>query len=613
MSSESVAGGAGGVTLRVRVLLSAVIALASAVVVVWVVTALRTVDYGFDITDEGYYLLSYRWWSSNPLALTGIQYIYGPIFQLLHWDIASLRVFRLVTVILGHAFFGWSFMRWLRVRRPAAPPTRLWEFAGIAVILAAAGMCYSWLPLSPAYNDVILLGSLTGVSCVLWAATAVEQDKKPPIWALALAGVVVSVMVLAKWSSVVVLTLIVIAAIVVLSAQGLQAVARGIFWALVGATAVAVAVHFLVVPLTVAISGILAVNRFIAETSYTPATLLEMYWTTGSKLVGETFKQHFLLLIAAGVAVVARHPVLRIAAWLLAAAGLGLSIYRALDEGGLAGGAVNNGKFQVTLLAAVLVAVVTAAVAVIAKRWSPGKENLRSWVVLGMLAVLPFVQAFGTNTPLYMIGFNAFAAWAALMIAILTSIETAPAVARTTTALVAAGSLVAVATISYGGLILHPYRSAPHRDLTTLTDLKPLGSLKLTQATAEQYTALDTLLKPYTTPSGRPIIGFDKMAGIVLMLRGRPFGEAWVAPKERERTVAGITEVCSTKEPWPGDRQPLIFFNRRISQPELDALLTCGLDLKVDYKLIAPPASTMNLQIYVPIADPAGRPAGGAG
>jgi hypothetical protein len=582
-----------------------VLVLGVAVSSTWIVTAARSVGYGLDITDEGYYLLSYRWWSSNPLALTGIQYIYGPIFQLLHWDIERLRIFRLVTVVLGHLFFGWSFMRWLRVRRPDAPKTRLWEFAGIATILAAGGMTYSWLPVSPAYNDVILLGALAGVSCVLWAATAIEQNQKPPIWALTLAGVVISVMVLAKWSSIVVLTLIVVAAIVVLSAQGSQAIARGIVWALAGATGTAVVVQLLVVSLTDAIPGILAVNRFIASNSYTPATLVQMYWTTGTKLVGETFKEHYLLFVAAAVAVAVRgrNPVLRTATWLLAGAGLAWSVHEAIDKGGLHGGPVNNGKFQVTLLAAVLVAVITTIVAVITRQWTPGKENPRSWVILGLLTVLPFVQAFGTNTAIYTIGFNAFAAWAAVMIAVLTSIDKAPLVARTTTALVTVAALVAVGSISYGGQILNPYRSPPRSDLTTSTKLKPLGDLKLAADTAAQYTALDALLKPYTTPSGRPIIALDKMAGIVLLLRGRPFGEAWIAPKERERTAAGITEVCSTKEPWPGNRQPLLFFNRPVGQLEIDALRTCGLDFKVDYKLIAPPATTMNLQIYVPAAE----------
>ncbi|WBQ02516.1 hypothetical protein [Kribbella sp. CA-293567] len=592
-----------GVTSRVRGGLWAVIALAGVVIAVWVVTAARTVDHGFDITDEGYYLLSYRWWSSNPLALTGIQYIYGPVFQLLGWDIVGLRVFRLVTVVLAHAFFGWSFMRWLRVRRPEAPKTRIWEVAGVAAIAAAGGMCYSWLPLSPAYNDVVLLGSITVVSCVLWAAAAIEQDRKPPVWALVLAGLVIGVMVVAKWSSVVVIGLIVVAAIVVLSGQGVKAVGRGILWALAGVVVVAIVVHLFVVSLTVAVPGVLAVNRFIADTSYTPATLIQMYWTTSTELLGRTVKQHFSLLIAAAVAVVARKPVLRIPAWLLTAAGLAVSVYQALDKGGLQGGTANNGKFQVTLLAAVLVALITAVTALVTGQWSPGRENLRSWVILGLLAVLPFVQAFGTNTPPFMIGFNAFAAWAALMIAVLTSIGKAPAVARTTTAVVAAGALVAVAAISYGGLILNPYRSEPYSELTTATDLKPLGDLKVAPAKARRFDGLNNLLKPYTTPSGRPIIGFDKMAGTILVLRGRPFGEAWIAPRERQRTVAGIVEVCSGHQPRPDPRTPLLIFNRRVTQLDVEALRSCGLDFKTDYELVAPPSATMNLLVYVPAAE----------
>lgn len=603
MSLGPIAGSNVPVTTRGRGLLVAALVLGAAVSLTWIVTAARGVGYGLDITDEGYYLLSYRWWSSNPLALTGVQYIYGPVFQLLDWDIARLRVFRLVTIILGHLFFGWSFMRWLRVRRPSAPATKLWEFAGIATILAGGGMCYAWLPQSPGYNDVILLGSFVGVSCVLWAAVAVEQEKKAPIWVLLLFGLVVSVMVLAKWSSVVVIAVIGVAAIVVLSGQGLQAVARGIFWSLAGATGLAVLVHFLVIPLTVAVPGILAVNRFIAETSYTPLALIETYWSSGSKLFVQTLEQHFLLLVAAVLAVVSRHPVLRTAAWFLAAAGFGLSVYWTFHDGGLAGGRFNITGYALTLLAAVLVAVLTMATALVSKRWSPGRDNLRTWVIVGLLAVLPFIQAFGTNNSLYAIGFNAFAAWVALMITVVTGIDSAPLLARGIVGLVTATSVLAVASISYGGVLVNPYRSHPHDELSTVTSLKPLGHLKLSPLEAEQYTALDALLRPYTTPSGRPIIALDKLAGIVLLLRGRPFGEAWVAPKERERTAAGITEVCSTKEPWPGNRQPLLFFNRPVGQLEIKALQSCGLDFKVDYKLIAPPATTMNLQIYVPTAE----------
>jgi hypothetical protein len=608
-----VANSNGRVTVRERVLLVVVTVVGLAVSVSWIVTAARTAGYGFDITDEGYYLLSYRWWDSNPLALTGVQYLFGPIFELLDWDIVKLRIFRLVTIVGWHLFFGWSFMRWLRVRRPTAPRTWIWEAAGISLVLAAGGMCYSWLPLSPGYNDVVLLGSLVGTSCVLWAATAAARGKNAPIWALLLFGFTVTVMLLAKWSSVVVLAVIGVALVLVLLGQGWEAVARGIVWGLIGAVALVLVVQLALVPLTVAVPGILAVNRFIAETSYTPTALISMYWTSGIKLFGEALKQHYLLFIAGIIAVVSRYPTLRkrhpvlrhplvwLAVWEFAAVGLGLSIYRVLQDGGLGGGSANNGKFQVTLLAAVLVAIV---VGLVAKRWTGGKEDLATWAILGTLFLLPIIQAFGTNNPLYIIGFNAFAAWAALMIAVVTNLETAQPVAKVTTALVTVTSLVAVAAIAYGGLMLNPYRSSRHEDLTTATSVGPLGSLKLTPNEAQRYGDLVQTLKPYTTPEGRPILAFDKLAGIVLMLGGRPFGEAWVAPNERERAAAGIVHVCSADNKWPGDREPLLIFNREVGQLDIDALRSCGLDFWIDYKLLAPPQTTMSLRIYVPWSDP---------
>jgi len=76
------------------------------------------------------------------------------------------------------------------------------------------------------------------------------------------------------------------------------------------------------------------------------------------------------------------------------------------------------------------------------------RENTRTWVILAVLVLLPLVQAFGTNTALYTIGFNAFAAWAAVMIAVLTGIWATPIVARATLGLVLVGSLVATASIN---------------------------------------------------------------------------------------------------------------------------------------------------------------------
>ena len=60
-----------------------------------------------------------------------------------------------------------------------------------------------------------------------------------------------------------------------------------------------------VVRLNVAVPGIMTVNRFIAETSYSPTALLHVYWSTGLELLGQTLREHGLLLVAAAVAVIA--------------------------------------------------------------------------------------------------------------------------------------------------------------------------------------------------------------------------------------------------------------------------------------------------------------------
>jgi len=591
---------------RQFVLLTGVIVVAGALAAWWILTAGRAANEGFDITDEGYYLLSYRWWNQNPLALTGVQYLYGPVFEWLGYDVVRLRLFRLLTVVVVHLLFGYSFMRWLRGRRPGAAPTTLWELAGMAVVLAAGGMCFSWLPLSPGYNDVVLLGALTLVSCVLWMATAVDRGRPVPSWILLVAGLVIGVMVLAKWTSVVVIGLIVVAAVVVLAGQGIRAVARGILFALGGLAVAALVVQLFVVRLNVAVPGILTVNKFIAGTSYSPAELLHFYWSSGVELLGRTLRDHGLLLIAVAAAVIGRWRWLRIAAGVLALVAFVLSVRRVVVDGAALGGSQHTAAYTVTLLAAVLVAVVAAVGAVIAGRVGVtdrsllSRENTRGWMILGLLVMLPMVQAFGTNTPPYTIGFNAFAAWAAVMVAVVTGIWATPVVVRVTVGIVTVGSVVVASSIAYPGLFRYPYRSVDHSQLTAAARQPALKGLHVQPAAERNFTELATRLRPYTEPPGRPMLAFDKMAGLVLMLQGKPVGEAWIAPKERERTAAGIEEVCRHGQPWDPGRPPIIILNRRISDVEITALRACALDFRAGYRLLAPTRQTMDLQVWVP-------------
>src|SRR5688572_1209761 len=72
----------------------------------WMRAFIQMSTRGFDVSDEGNYLLAYRWWSVNHRTYTGNQYLYGPVFQLLGYDIPKLRLFRLFTIVGTHGLFG---------------------------------------------------------------------------------------------------------------------------------------------------------------------------------------------------------------------------------------------------------------------------------------------------------------------------------------------------------------------------------------------------------------------------------------------------------------------------------------------------------------------------
>ena len=168
---------------------------------VWVVAALLMAGRGFDVSDEGFYVLSYRWWDTTPRVFTGVQYLYGPVFELLGWSIAGLRVVRLITVVLVHLVFGWTFMSWLRTRRPDAPESRSWELTGALVILASGGVTYGWLPLSPGLQRRGPAELLAARLLAVVVLRVVERGTSVADVGGGVAGPPVVTLLLAKWAA----------------------------------------------------------------------------------------------------------------------------------------------------------------------------------------------------------------------------------------------------------------------------------------------------------------------------------------------------------------------------------------------------------------------------
>lgn len=590
--------------------LAALAVLSGAAALVWIVASVLAAGHGFDRTDEGFYLLSYRWWSVIDRTFTGVQYIYGPVFQALGYDIAGLRLFRLITVVATLAAFGWSYMRWLRTRRPNANPSRWWEAAGTTAIVAAGGAAFGWLPLSPGYNDVELLGSMLTLAVVFRVAADTERGRRVPAWVPVAWGPIAFAMLFAKWaSSILVLLVAAVVLIVVLWPRRYRAIVRFAAWTIASMIATVAFVHFAIIPLTSVVPEMLAINKIVAAKTNSPQSLLAMYARTTWAVVVMAARTYGLLMIALVLAVVIRGKRAQRLTLVLVVAGLALALWRALRGGGLTGGTLGLRHYPAVLVAILLLTLVAGLAVVVAERRRRSDRSAlsqtgrRGWMLFLLLLAMPYLQAMGTGNAVHLMAVNGFAAWMAILIAVVTGMERAPLPARAAMAAVAAGAVLAGSSIGAGGQMLHPYRTDGYPSTTAaVAGVPALDSLRLTPEVAKQYSDLYATLRPYVDPPGRAIMAFDELSGVVLLLDGRPVGEAWYSYTDRQRSAAGIIATCR-ENPWWGSRLPLLVFKRPVSEVERSALKSCGLDMDVDYTLLAPPPQTMNLTVYVPTAE----------
>ncbi|NYG07100.1 hypothetical protein BJ986_001587 [Phycicoccus badiiscoriae] len=581
----------------------------------WILAAALTAGHGLDHTDEGLYLLSYRWWNTDLRTFTGAQFVYGPVFQLLGHNVASLRLVRVLTIIGASAAFGWSFMRWLRIRRPNAPATRWWEAAGTTAIVACAGMSYSWLPLSPGYNDLSLLGGLLAAAVVLRMAAEVELGRAIPAWLALSTGPLVFAMLIAKWaSSALTLLVVAVVAVVMIAPGGYRQMVRLVVLALASFVLTIVAVQLFLVRLDQAIPLMLSTNKLIAAGSNSPESLLLMYRLRFGELITRMAQEHWVLLSVTLIALLIRDrvgPKATAVVLVAAAAAAARSCWILVAGGALTGGNANIPKYSVAPTLVIATTLIVALGALLDWRRPTGqasslrREGWRGAAMVALLLLLPFTQAAGTGNPIYYMAFNCFPPFAALIIFVLTGIEATPRAARAITATAAAGAVVLSASIATSGLLLHPYR-VPAPSLTTAhaSGVPALSSVTLTPEKAAGYSQLARLVGPYLKPGGGTyMMGFDGLPGVIFALDGRSVGEGWYSARDRRRTAAGIRAACpGGKGPW-GSRPPILVFSRKVSGSEIRALKACGLTFSRDYRQLASASQTMGLTVYVGTAE----------
>ncbi|WP_193611190.1 hypothetical protein [Nocardioides lijunqiniae] len=583
---------------------------ALAATLTWVVVVVLCARRGLDLTDESFYLLSYRWWNVNFDAFTGVQYVYGPVFQLLGYDIGLLRIVRLLVTVATHAWLGWAFMGWLRVQRPSAPDTRWWEVAGAATITACAGITYSWLPLSPGYNDLALSCAFVLAGGTLRVARDNALDRPPPAWVPVGMGAAAVVMALAKWSSAALVLLgvvVVLVAVHVAARQSLVRLGRLAALGVAGVLLMAGFVQFLLVPFQTIVPPMLEVNSRVADSTNSPGALMARYRTGGETLVDDVVAQYWPLLLAAVLT-----PLL--ARWMrigvtLAVLALGWSVVQVVRRDGTLAGSPNLLTFTVTIfapLAAVLLAAMAAGLVSAVRERGSRQDGEGSWrphlaraVVVVMLLVLPVAVSVGTGNLLQFMAVLGLAAWVALAIMVVTAPWARQRATQVLLVGAVGGIVLATTCIAVDGLWNRPYRTSGFSASTaTVQDVPALESVRVAPDDAAAYTELRRQLMPYVERPGRAMMPFDGMAGLVYLLDGRPVGEAWYSRLDTARSTAGVIRTCDDDR-WWGARKPIVLFNRPVTDLERSALRHCGIHL-ARYEKIRVTVPIPDVVVYVP-------------
>jgi hypothetical protein len=587
----------------------------------WVVAALMMAGRGLDGSDEGFYLLSYRWWHQDVRAFSGVQYVYGPVFELLDYSVRGLRIFRLVTILGTHAVFGWAFMTWLRTERPDANPSRLWEVAGTLTIVASGGVTYGWLPLSPGYNDVPMLASMLIAAVALRSFRAVRDGGRLPLLPPLALGPLAVALVLVKWSS----AGVTLPFLVLVSVLGLRSM-RATGWLRYVGSAVAslvvtlAAVNFLILPFSTMIPPMVRVNRMVAQATNSPTQLLDLYIRSGLDMLGKASLIALMAVAVGALGYLLARAGRRTVGSLVAVLGPPAALVVTWpDRLGLPGGGVPSlvDDYPAALVStalAVAVALVVRALLRLARRRSesgaasiepdPARRDdvvtprrpTQHTLVIVLLLLLPAIAPLGTGNPVHYLAVNQFACWVALFVMAVTGLPRGTVLMRFAAAATAAALALCVST-GVDGLLVHPYRVSDYHDSTT-----PIGghgnasSILVSPEEVASYDAVRAVLGDEARP-GREYMGFDGQAGLIFVLGGRSVGEAWYSGHDHVRSAAGVRAACAHGNPWPQDEQPIVLYVRPSDKPDRRALRSCGLSLRDDYRL----AGTVGgLQIYLP-------------
>ncbi|CDN87704.1 Membrane protein [Hydrogenophaga intermedia] len=511
----------------------ALAAMATGMLLVWILHYSR---YGFDFTDEGFYLN----WVSNPFlfdwSLTQFGFVYHPLYLAVGGDVASLRQANIGIIFLLSWCLTWLVMRAASAHEVHRPLETAVVSAGWSV---ACLVTFSWWLVTPNYNSLAFQALLVASIGIVLA------DKIPSARSIAgwlLIGLGGCIAFLAKPSTAMALALVTLAFLLA---------ARKLTWRLL-VLAIATALVALLVSVLL-IDG--SLHAFIGRLE----TGLAFYDLVGAgHTVAKTFRlgdfqlqarERVTLQLSGAVAfagawcALQQVPRWRLLALLVSA---GLFATTTAIVGGAAPNPTGFGEFR----ALILIGIVFACAALLLVRWREvlphGLRVQRLLPVLLFLA-MPYAYAIGSNGNYWWVaGFVGFF-WLLAGVVLLGPLAQARGGWGFALPLV-------FATQALSALLLQLGFNQPYRQPQTLSKNNSVVSLGqdssrlvLSEDFAQYVNAIQQAAQAAGLRPGTPVVDLSGQSpGVLYAMQAMSIGQAWTVggyPGSQKLAEAALARV----------------------------------------------------------------------
>jgi len=458
--------------------------LVAGIVATLIVTAgaaacLAAVHRGFDLTDEGYYVLTSLHPTYYLRSSTDFQLITGPILSLVH-GIWILRVVNIIALLLSSTFFAWSFVQTAPALLGASFRRSDRLVVGAALVSGALAPS-AFLPQTPGYNQITLSILLCSSGLLLLLADG-RLAHWPELIAWISVGILMWMQFFVKWPAIAATLPFLVIAVWRATPR-----ARGrlrCIGLIVGGGASAALLTDVFVPLRGLLGGLRQGSRDLAATGHGPWLLLQQNVAQLWSMQLTVWSSYWFLfpIAVVGAVLCARSRHARVVAITL---GIGLCFLTPalVHHNRALGGVSPFATLQLrasALPAYVAFCLLAGVTAIVVRRRVPIDRRV---LYIGALLAIPLLSAVGTNNPIW---FNAlFAAifWIAAGLAVASQSFAAYS------AYVVRGIAIAFAMLitymAVYGTWSDPYRQLPlSQDSVTVAFPGPAGSLQVDPATA---------------------------------------------------------------------------------------------------------------------------------